>query len=76
MNFTVQGFLIWTIIIYLIGNFVGWIAKCNAMTQLQSEIHEWQEKTFPNADAFSKYHHLVKEVIELGKALYANVGVR
>lgn len=32
-----------------------------------SKIEEWQKKTFPNATANSKCHHLVEEVKELLK---------
>jgi Protein of unknown function (DUF550) len=43
----------------------------NAMEMLQIEIGDWQDATFPNADAFSKFHHLVKEIKELSDALEA-----
>ncbi len=37
--------------------------------KLQLEIADWQDKTFPEANALSKMSHLAKEVIELNKAL-------
>ena len=45
------------------------------MTKLQIEILYWQEATFPNADEFSTFHHLVKEIVELGKALEDDVNI-
>ena len=39
------------------------------MKQLLSEIHEWQKKTFTEANPVSKLHHLSKEVVELVDAL-------
>jgi len=41
----------------------------DSMGKLQLEIADWQDKTFPEANALSKMSHLAKEVIELNKAL-------
>jgi NTP pyrophosphatase (non-canonical NTP hydrolase) len=39
------------------------------MNKLQSEIYDWQRKTFPDSNCSSMFHHLVKEIKELSNAL-------
>ncbi len=50
--------------------FSKWLsARLEKAENFQLEIADWQDETFPKANALSKMSHLAKEIIELNKAL-------
>jgi NTP pyrophosphatase (non-canonical NTP hydrolase) len=50
--------------------FIDWLCKrLEKVENFQLEISDWQDETFPKANALSKMSHLAKEIIELNKTL-------
>jgi len=51
---------------FRVGKAHALIVERQSLDGLQPQIAEWQRQTFPKADIVSVFHHLVKEVREVG----------